>query len=167
MVGLKPTYGRVSRFGLVAFASSLDQIGPITKDVEDCAIVMNVIGGHDPADSTSANVAMPDFTKNLKDGIKGLKIGIPKEYMVAGGIDHEVYTAIQESINVMKGMGAEVVEVTLPHTDYAVATYYILATSEASSQPRALRRREVRIPRGEPGRPSGHVQAVPLAGLRA
>jgi aspartyl-tRNA(Asn)/glutamyl-tRNA(Gln) amidotransferase subunit A len=94
---------------------------------------MNVIGGHDPADSTSANVAKPDFTKNLKDGIKGLKIGIPKEYMVAGGIDHEVYTAIQESINVMKGMGAEVVEVTLPHTDYAVATYYILATSEASS----------------------------------
>ena len=133
VVGLKPTYGRVSRFGLVAFASSLDQIGPITKDVEDCAIMMNVIGGHDPADSTSANVALPDFTKTLKDGIKGLKVGIPKEYFIAGGIDQEVYLAMQEAINVLKSLGAVTVEISLPHTEYAVATYYILATSEASS----------------------------------
>lgn len=133
VVGLKPTYGRVSRFGLVAFASSLDQIGPITKDVEDCAIVMNIIGGHDPSDSTSADIALPDFTAGLKGGIKGLKVGIPKEYFIAGGIDHEVYTSLQEAIGVLKGLGAEVKEVTLPHTDYAVATYYILATSEASS----------------------------------
>ena len=133
VVGLKPTYGRVSRFGLVAFASSLDQIGPITKDVEDCAIMMNVIGGHDPSDSTSADIPLPDFTKNLKDGIKGLKVGIPKEYFIAGGIDQEVYLALQEAINVLKSLGAETVEISLPHTEYAVATYYILATSEASS----------------------------------
>ena len=133
VVGLKPTYGRVSRFGLVAFASSLDQIGPITKDVEDCAIMMNVIGGHDPSDSTSADIPLPDFTKNLKDGIKGLKVGIPKEYFIAGGIDQEVYLAMQEAINVLKSLGAETVEISLPHTEYAVATYYILATSEASS----------------------------------
>ena len=133
VVGLKPTYGRVSRFGLVAFASSLDQIGPITKDVEDCAILMNVIGGHDASDSTSADVALPDFTKTLKDGIKGLKVGIPKEYFIAGGIDQEVYLSMQEAINVLKSLGAETVEISLPHTEYAVATYYILATSEASS----------------------------------
>ncbi|MBI5694983.1 MAG: Asp-tRNA(Asn)/Glu-tRNA(Gln) amidotransferase subunit GatA [Nitrospirae bacterium] len=133
VVGLKPTYGRVSRYGLVAFASSLDQIGPITKDVEDSAIVMNVIGGHDPSDSTSADVPLPDFTAHLKDGVKGLKVGIPKEYLIAGGIDQEVYLAVKEAIDVLKGMGAEVKDVSLPHTDYAVATYYLLATSEASS----------------------------------
>jgi aspartyl-tRNA(Asn)/glutamyl-tRNA(Gln) amidotransferase subunit A len=133
VVGLKPTYGRVSRYGLVAFASSLDQIGPITKDVEDCAIMMNVIGGHDPLDSTSANVALPDFTANLKDGIKGLKVGMPKEYFVESGIDKEVYAAMMEAIVVLQSLGAEVKEIALPHTDYAIATYYILATSEASS----------------------------------
>ena len=133
VVGLKPTYGRVSRYGLVAFASSLDQIGPITKDVEDCAIMMNVIGGHDPLDSTSANVALPDFTANLKGGIKGLKVGMPKEYFVESGIDREVYLAMMEAIVVLQSLGAEVKEITLPHTDYAIATYYILATSEASS----------------------------------
>lgn len=132
VVGLKPTYGRVSRYGLVAFASSLDQIGPITKDVEDAAILMNVIGGHDPLDSTSAGVALPDFTQGLKDGIRGLKVGIPKEYFIEG-MDPEVDFAIREAIKVFKGLGAEVVDVSLPHTDYAVATYYILATSEASS----------------------------------
>ena len=132
VVGLKPTYGRVSRYGLVAFASSLDQIGPITKDVEDAAIMMNVIGGHDRLDSTSADVPLPDFTANLKGGVKGLKVGIPKEYFIEG-MDPEVEGAVREAIKVMEGMGAEVVEVTLPHTDYAVATYYILATSEASS----------------------------------
>ncbi|MGC2423198.1 MAG: Asp-tRNA(Asn)/Glu-tRNA(Gln) amidotransferase subunit GatA, partial [Nitrospirota bacterium] len=133
VVGLKPTYGRVSRYGLVAFASSLDQIGPITKDVEDCAIMMNVIGGHDPLDSTSANIALPDFTANLKGGIKGLKVGMPKEYFVESGIDKEVYAAMMEAIVVLQTLGAEVKEITLPHTDYAIATYYILATSEASS----------------------------------
>jgi aspartyl-tRNA(Asn)/glutamyl-tRNA(Gln) amidotransferase subunit A len=133
VVGMKPTYGRVSRFGLVAFASSLDQIGPITKDVEDCAIMMNVIGGHDPLDSTSANVALPDFTANLKGGIKGLKVGMPKEYFVESGIDKKVYAAMMEAIVVLQSLGAEVKEITLPHTDYAIATYYILATSEASS----------------------------------
>jgi aspartyl-tRNA(Asn)/glutamyl-tRNA(Gln) amidotransferase subunit A len=133
VVGLKPTYGRVSRFGLVAFASSLDQIGPITKDVEDCAIMMNVIGGHDPLDSTSADIALPDFTANLKGGIKGLKVGMPKEYFVESGIDREVYAAMMEAVEVLKRLGADVKEISLPHTDYAIATYYIHATSEASS----------------------------------
>ena len=133
VVGLKPTYGRVSRYGLVAFASSLDQIGPITKDVRDCALVMNAIGGHDPCDSTSAYIPLPDFTKNLGDGIKGLKVGIPKEYFIEDGIDKEVFAALQEAIAVLKGLGAQTVEISLPHTDYAIATYYILATSEASS----------------------------------
>jgi len=132
VVGLKPTYGRVSRFGLVAFASSLDQIGPITKCVEDSAILMNIIGGHDPADSTSANIELPDFTKGLKDGVKGLKVGIPKEYFIEG-MDPDVEKAIRDAIDVLKKAGAEVVDVSLPHTDYAVATYYIIATSEASS----------------------------------
>ncbi|MHB8173247.1 MAG: Asp-tRNA(Asn)/Glu-tRNA(Gln) amidotransferase subunit GatA [Nitrospirota bacterium] len=133
VVGLKPTYGRVSRYGLVAFASSLDQIGPITKDVEDCAIMMNVIGGHDGLDSTSANVALPDFTANLRDGIKGLRIGMPKEYFVESGIDKEVYAAMMEAVGVLKTLGAEIKEISLPHSGYAIATYYILATSEASS----------------------------------
>jgi len=132
VVGLKPTYGRVSRYGLVAFASSLDQIGPITKDVEDAAILMNVIGGHDPLDSTSADVELPDFTEGLRESIRGLKVGIPKEYFIEG-MDPEVDAAIKEAIKVFKNLGAELVDVTLPHTDYAVATYYILATSEASS----------------------------------
>ncbi len=166
VVGLKPTYGRVSRYGLVAFASSLDQIGPITKDVEDCAIMMNVIGGHDPLDSTSANVALPDFTANLKGGIKGLKVGMPKEYFVESGIDKEVYAAMMEAIVVLQSLGAEVKEISLPHTDYAIATYYILATSEASFQPGALRRREVRIPGERTRGPFGHVQEDPLGRLR-
>ena len=132
VVGLKPTYGRVSRYGLVAFASSLDQIGPITKDVKDAALLMNVIAGHDPRDSTSANVAAPDFTKALKKDVKGLKIGLPKEYFIEG-MDPEVEKAIRDAVKTLEGLGAKVVEVSLPHSDYAVATYYILATSEASS----------------------------------
>lgn len=132
VVGLKPTYGRVSRFGLVAFASSLDQIGPITKDVTDAAIVMNVISGHDPKDSTSADVTVPDFTRALKKGIKGLKVGIPKEYFIEG-MDGEVEAAVREAVKVIQAAGAEIKDVSLPHTGYAVATYYILATSEASS----------------------------------
>ena len=132
VVGLKPTYGRVSRFGLVAFASSLDQIGPITKDVTDAAILLNVISGHDAKDSTSANIPAPDFTKALRRDVKGLKIGLPREYFIEG-MDPEVEKAIKEAVKTLEGLGAKVVEVSLPHTDYAVATYYILATSEASS----------------------------------
>ncbi len=132
VVGLKPTYGRVSRYGLVAFASSLDQIGPITKDVTDAAILMNVIAGHDPRDSTSANLAVPDFTRSLGKDVKGLKIGIPKEYFIEG-MDPDVDRAVREAVKTLEGLGAKVVDVSLPHTQYAVATYYILATSEASS----------------------------------
>lgn len=132
VVGLKPTYGRVSRYGLVAFASSLDQIGPITKDVKDCAIVMNVISGHDLLDSTSANLAVPDFTQSLGQGVKGLKIGIPKEYFI-DGMDSDVEKSVREAIRVMEKLGAKTQEISLPHTEYAVATYYILATAEASA----------------------------------
>ena len=132
VVGLKPTYGRVSRFGLVAFASSLDQIGPITKDVTDSALLMNVISGHDVKDSTSANIPAPDFTKALKKDAKGLRIGLPREYFIEG-MDPEVEKAVRDAVKTLEGLGATVVEVSLPHTDYAVATYYILATSEASS----------------------------------
>ncbi|MDH4164464.1 MAG: Asp-tRNA(Asn)/Glu-tRNA(Gln) amidotransferase subunit GatA [Nitrospirota bacterium] len=132
VVGLKPTYGRVSRFGLVAFASSLDQIGPITKDVTDAAIIMNLIGGHDPKDSTSADLAMPDFTSSLKKDVKGMTIGIPREYFI-DGMDPEVDRSVRDAVKTLEGLGAKVVDVTLPHTGYAVATYYILATSEASS----------------------------------
>lgn len=132
VVGLKPTYGRVSRFGLVAFASSLDQIGPITKDVEDVAIMMNIISGRDPKDSTSADVPVLDFRTALKKDLKGVKVGIPKEYFIEG-MDPEVDRAVREAVDVLKGLGAGVVDVSLPHTGYAVAVYYILATSEASS----------------------------------
>ena len=132
VVGLKPTYGRVSRYGLVAFASSLDQIGPITKDVADSAILLNVIAGHDPRDSTSADIPVPDFTKALVKDVKGMRIGIPKEYFIEG-MDTEVEKAVREAVRTLEGLGARVSEVSLPHTGHAVATYYILATSEASS----------------------------------
>jgi aspartyl-tRNA(Asn)/glutamyl-tRNA(Gln) amidotransferase subunit A len=132
VVGLKPTYGRVSRYGLVAFASSLDQIGPITKDVTDAAILMNLIAGHDRRDSTSANIPVPDYTKSLVKDLKGMKVGIPKEYFIEG-MDPEVERAVRDAIRVLEGQGAKTVDVSLPHTGYAVATYYILATSEASS----------------------------------
>jgi len=132
VVGLKPTYGRVSRYGLVAFASSLDQIGPITKDVADTALMMNVIAGHDSRDSTSANMASPDFTKALKKDVKGMRIGLPKEYFIEG-MDPEVEKSVRDAVKALEGLGAKIIEVSLPNTDYAVATYYILATSEASS----------------------------------
>ncbi len=132
VVGLKPTYGRVSRFGLVAFASSLDQIGPITKDVTDTALLMNVLGGHDPKDSTSAEVPLPDFTRALRTDMKGIRVGLPREYFIEG-MDPEVDKAVHAAVKTLEGLGAKVVEVSLPHTKYAVATYYILATSEASS----------------------------------
>jgi aspartyl-tRNA(Asn)/glutamyl-tRNA(Gln) amidotransferase subunit A len=133
VVGLKPTYGRVSRFGLVAFASSLDQIGPITKDVTDCALVINAIAGYDPRDSTSVPHPVPDYTRQLIPDIKGLKIGIPKEYFVEG-MQNEVRTALEAAINRLHELGAEIDwEASLPHTKYALAAYYILAPSEASA----------------------------------
>jgi len=132
VVGLKPTYGRVSRFGLIAFASSLDQIGPITKDVQDAAILTGLISGYDPSDSTSVNQDVPDYTKSLTGDIRGLKIGIPKEYFIAG-MDAEVKAIIQEAVNKLKNLGALTNSVSLPHTEYAVPVYYIIATAEASS----------------------------------
>jgi len=132
ITGLKPTYGRVSRFGLVAFASSLDQIGPMTKDVTDTAILMNVISGRDPLDSTSADFPVPDFTKSLLNNVKGLKIGIPKEYFVEG-MDGDVEKSVKGAIELFKKLGAEIKEVSLPHTDYAVSAYYVVAPAEASS----------------------------------
>ena len=132
IVGLKPTYGRVSRYGLIAFASSLDQIGPLTKDVTDCALLLKIIAGYDDRDSTSVNYPVPDYTKALINDVRGLKIGIPKEAFVEG-LDPQVRQAVEESLNVLKKLGASVKEVSLPHTPYAVATYYIVATAEASS----------------------------------
>ena len=132
VVGLKPTYGRVSRFGLVAFASSLDQIGPITRNVEDNAYLLQVISGHDKMDSTSANVEVPDYLSALTGDVKGLKIAVPKEYL-AEGVNEEVRTSVLEALKVLENMGATWEEVSLPHSKYAVATYYLLASSEASS----------------------------------
>ncbi len=131
-VGLKPTYGRVSRYGLVAFASSLDQIGPLARSTRDCAMVLNAIAGKDPKDSTSLDLPAEDFTKDLDLGMKGLRIGIPKEYFVEG-IDPQVQAAGEAAIRQCQELGAEVAEVSLPHTQYAVGVYYILATAEASA----------------------------------
>ncbi len=132
VVGLKPTYGRVSRYGLIAFASSLDQIGPITKDVEDAALLLSVIAGHDEMDSTSVDIPVPDYTKSLKKDVKGLRIGVPREYFVKG-IDPQVETAVRKAIGVLKDLGAVVTGISLPHTEYAVSTYYIIGPAEASS----------------------------------
>jgi aspartyl-tRNA(Asn)/glutamyl-tRNA(Gln) amidotransferase subunit A len=132
VVGLKPTYGLVSRFGLIAYASSFDQIGPITKNVEDAAYVLSVLAAHDPYDSTSAEVEIPDYVSALTGDVKGLKVGIPKE-LLGEGIDQEVKDKVLAALKVLEGMGAIVEEVSLPHTEYAVPTYYILAPSEASS----------------------------------
>ena len=132
VVGLKPTYGRVSRFGLVAFASSLDQIGPLTKDVRDAAILLQAIAGHDTRDATSGDVPVPDYSQGLERGVGGLKLGVPREYFVEG-MDPEVEASVRGGIETLKSLGAELVDVSLPHTRYAVATYYILANAEASS----------------------------------
>ncbi len=133
IVGLKPTYGRVSRYGLVAFASSLDQIGPLGKSVMDCALLMNVICGHDPRDSTSVSEPVPDFTRLRADGLQGLKIGLPVEYFEAQGLDADVRQAVAGAVATVEALGAETVEISLPHTQYGVAAYYIIAPSEASS----------------------------------
>lgn len=132
VVGMKPTYGRVSRYGLVAYASSLDQIGPITKDVTDCAHILNIIAGHDDMDSTCVNEAVPDYTKALVEDVKGLKLGIPKEYFV-DGMDPDVEKAIRDSIKKLEELGAEVVEISLPNTAHAISTYYLIAPAEAAT----------------------------------
>ncbi len=132
VVGLKPTYGRVSRYGLVAYASSLDQIGPLTRDVTDCALVLNAIAGHDDMDSTSTAAEVPDFTTALVADVKGLRIGLPKEYFVAG-IDADVDAAVRNAAKTFEQLGAEIVQISLPHTDYAISTYYLIAPAEAAT----------------------------------
>ncbi len=132
VVGLKPTYGRVSRYGLVAYASSLDQIGPLTKEVRDAALLLQAIAGHDPKDSTSVPQAVPDYAAVLGREIRGMKIGVPREYF-GQGLDPEVEAAIRAALKTLEGLGAELLEVSLPHTEYAVATYYVVAVAEASS----------------------------------
>jgi aspartyl-tRNA(Asn)/glutamyl-tRNA(Gln) amidotransferase subunit A len=132
VVGVKPSYGRVSRFGVVAFASSLDQVGPLTKTVRDSAMIMNAMAGHDPYDSTSLPDPVPDYTKNLGRDLKGTRLGLPKEYMIEG-IDPQVKSAVGVAIKQLQSLGAEIVDVSLPHTDYGIAVYYFLATAEASA----------------------------------
>jgi aspartyl-tRNA(Asn)/glutamyl-tRNA(Gln) amidotransferase subunit A len=132
VVGLKPTYGRVSRYGLVAYASSLDQIGPLTKEVRDAALLLQAVAGHDPKDSTSVAEPVPDYLEKLGREIKGLKIGVPQEFF-GEGLDPEVEAAVKAALKTLNGLGAEIIEVSLPHTEYAVATYYVLAVAEASS----------------------------------
>jgi aspartyl-tRNA(Asn)/glutamyl-tRNA(Gln) amidotransferase subunit A len=131
-VGLKPTYGRVSRYGLVAFASSLDQVGTLTKDVEDAAILLNAISGFDPRDSTSVNVPVPDFKRALVRDVKGMKIGIPREYFIEG-MNTDVEKTVEASIGLFEEWGARCCEISLPHSGYALAAYYIICTAEASS----------------------------------
>jgi aspartyl-tRNA(Asn)/glutamyl-tRNA(Gln) amidotransferase subunit A len=132
VVGLKPTYGRVSRYGLVAFASSLDQIGPITKNVSDAALLMEIISGKDPRDSTSVDMPVPRYTENLEGTIKGFRVGVPKEYFPEA-LDGEVKEKINGAIEVLKGLGVDIEEISLVHTEYAIPTYYVLAPAEASS----------------------------------
>jgi aspartyl-tRNA(Asn)/glutamyl-tRNA(Gln) amidotransferase subunit A len=132
IAGLKPTYGRVSRYGLVAFASSLDQIGPLTKDVRDAAILLQAIAGHDPRDSTAADLPVPDYESGLTGDIRGIRLGVPAEYFVPG-MDPEVEAAVRRAIQVLEGLGAVREAVSLPHTEVAVAVYYLVATAEASS----------------------------------
>lgn len=132
VVGIKPTYGRVSRYGLIAYASSLDQLGPITKDVHDSALMLKTIAGYDNNDSTSVNKSVPDYVAALDKGVSGLRVGIPKEYFEEG-LDPEVETAVRNGIKILKEAGAEIIEVSLPHTGYGVAAYYVIAPAEASS----------------------------------
>jgi aspartyl-tRNA(Asn)/glutamyl-tRNA(Gln) amidotransferase subunit A len=132
IVGLKPTYGRVSRFGVIAFASSLDQVGPMAKDTADCALLLEAIAGHDSADSTSVPADVPQYVKALDGNVKGMKVGLPKEYFISG-MQPELEKAVKDAVKTLEQNGAEIVEVSLPHTEYAVAVYYIIATAEASS----------------------------------
>ncbi len=132
IVGLKPTYGRVSRYGLIAYASSLDQIGPLTRDVTDCALVMNVIAGHDPQDATCADIPVPDYTEYLTESVKGLTAGVPTQ-LLGEGIDPQVRERVQAAIDQLQNMGLECEEVQMPHIDYSLPVYYIIAPSECSS----------------------------------
>ncbi len=132
VVGLKPTYGRVSRYGLVAFASSLDQIGPFSRDVADSALMMNVISGYDPRDSTSVDREVPDYRQALVEGLQGFRIGVPREYF-GEGLDPEVRRIVENAIDIVKSRGADIVEISLPHTEYCIAVYYLIAPAEASS----------------------------------
>jgi aspartyl-tRNA(Asn)/glutamyl-tRNA(Gln) amidotransferase subunit A len=132
VVGLKPTYGRVSRYGIIAFASSMDQVGPLTKTVEDSALLLQAIAGHDSADSTSADRAVPNYADTLTGEVKGLRLAIPREYFVSG-IEPDVDQAVRGAIRLLEKNGAKIEEISLPYTEYAVAVYYIVATAEASS----------------------------------
>ena len=132
VAGLKPTYGRVSRYGLVAFASSLDQVGPLCKDVTDCAIMLGAIAGHDPRDATSADLPVPDYVSALRPDVAGMRLGLPREYF-GDGMQPEVEAAVRAAVEVYRGLGAEVVEVAMPHTEYALPTYYLIAPAEASA----------------------------------
>ncbi len=132
IAGVKPTYGRVSRYGLVAFASSLDQVGPLAKDVTDCALLLQTIAGHDPNDSTSADLPVPDYLSELGAGVKGLKLGVPREYFVEG-MQPEVEQAVRQALTVYEALGAEIVDISMPHTDYCLSVYYLLAPAEASA----------------------------------
>ncbi|PLX78915.1 MAG: Asp-tRNA(Asn)/Glu-tRNA(Gln) amidotransferase GatCAB subunit A [Desulfuromonas sp.] len=132
VVGLKPTYGRVSRYGVIAYASSLDQVGPVARTVSDCALLLQGVAGYDTADSTSVDRPVEDYLADLQGGVKGMRIGLPQEYFI-DGLDPEVQQAVEKAIETYRGLGAEIVPVNLPHTDYAVACYYLIATAEASS----------------------------------
>jgi aspartyl-tRNA(Asn)/glutamyl-tRNA(Gln) amidotransferase subunit A len=135
VVGLKPTYGRVSRYGLVAHGSSLDQIGPLARDVEDAAILLSCVAGHDPLDSTSLDTPVPDYAREMRagDGLKGMRVGVPREYLAGGGMESGVESAVRAALDVLADLGAELIEVSLPHTEYAIPIYYLIATAEASS----------------------------------
>jgi len=132
VVGLKPTYGRVSRYGVVAYASSLDQVGPVTRNVRDCALLLQAIAGYDPSDSTSVDTPAPDYQASLHGDLSGVRIGLPKEYFI-DGLDADVRKAVEQAVVTYRDLGAEIIEVSLPHTAYAVACYYLIATAEASS----------------------------------
>ncbi|RPJ71438.1 MAG: Asp-tRNA(Asn)/Glu-tRNA(Gln) amidotransferase subunit GatA [Desulfobacteraceae bacterium] len=151
VVGLKPSYGRVSRFGLIAYASSLDQIGPFGRSAADAALLLQAVAGHDPADSTSVPLPVPDYTAALAAGVKGLRVGIPREYTASAGLDPEVGAAIEAAVQTLVSLGAERVEISLPHTRYAVAVYYVIAPSEASSNLARFDGVKYGLRRAEPG----------------
>ena len=165
IVGLKPTYGLVSRYGLVAFASSLDQIGPLARSVEDAAVVLNAIAGPDPLDSTSIPAEPPDYTDGLRDGVRGLRVGVVPEYL-GDGIDPTVAESVKAALAVLESQGAVVEEVALPTSRAALAVYYVLAPSECSAEPRPVRRREVRLLRPGSGRHVGGAGRDPPQRLR-
>ena len=166
VVGLKPTYGRVSRYGVIAFASSLDQVGPLTRDVEDCAIMLQAVAGYDPLDSTSIDTPVPDYPAGIKKGVKGLKIGRPKEYFIEG-LDPDVASTIDRAIATYRELGAEIVDVSLPHTDYAIALLLSHRHGRSFEQPGPLRRRPFRPARQPRRRAYRDVPPEPGRRLRS